>query len=1008
MPGPVRQITLLVLAAMFALGGAAAEAKAQTLEQAVELDPAARWHVLETVHFRIAYQGEDQSLARQTARTAEEVYASLKQLHGFEPATPVRIVVAGSYDVSNGYAIPFPYPQVQLFLEPPRPGTVLADTGGNWLRLLLSHELTHTFHLDQVRGIPKVLRWIFGRAPGLGTWQTWSPIWLIEGIGTANESRLTGTGRIGGALPEAILRQAALSGKFPRIDQATAFDNEYPGGNVPYLFGGHFVSWLVEKYGQDKLNAYIEDYAAMPVPFAVDWSAYRTFGESFSSLWEKWQEDVTTRAKAQADAVRAQGLKMGTLLVEGQGLLNRPAFLPDGWAHYWHAHPDRIRRHWRVKPGARPEQVSLNTPAGELVLASDGRIFGARRSGDSFSLSNTVVEITWPELERSTLIRSAREPAVSADASTMVFVRRNGIHTFLMTLDLRTEGAGPERLTDPGEGVDYADPIWLDDDTILVSIFEGSGPDARRRLWRLSAGTGERIAPLLPESWGGHEIQPTLSPDGRRVVFASDRSGIYDLYVHDLNSGETVQLTRVLGAALEPTFTPDGDAVLYISWEAEGRALRTIEVPPAAEPQSIPAAAAPDPRHEPLADKPARFKPQAEPETEPQGPETYNPLPTLVPRFWMPAYVQASNDNLLGAWTANEDLLRHWFYSLSVYYGLDSEEPRVFTTLGYSRLKIPALLNPLVFGSFSRNLSSFGTASIGTSKNSIRSVDVFELRESGRIGLASGSPLSIGLVPIDRDLDLGLSYQVGFEYERRSALDDSLILLAAQAGADPRPFTGRSLSGFFTRLSLSEIKRSGGAISPEFGIQMILESDLYHEVLGGDYSTAIFSGDVRGYLPVPFLDHHVLALRVSGGTTQGDRPLTRAFVLGGSLGQGLITLSGSRLALLRGYGESAFAGDHVASANAEYRLPLLRPRRGAWNLPIYLKTIHLAGFVDAGTAWDEGNDPMSDEIAVGVGAELVFDVILSYYLPTPVRVGVGRGLRVSEQTEFYVRLGRSF
>ncbi|MCB0219623.1 MAG: BamA/TamA family outer membrane protein, partial [Chrysiogenetes bacterium] len=493
---------------------------------------------------------------------------------------------------------------------------------------------------------------------------------------------------------------------------------------------------------------------------------------------------------------------------------------------------------------------------------------------------------------------------------------------------------------------------------------------------------------------------PARSPDGSTLVFASDRGGIYDLYLLDLGSGVTTRLTRVFGAALEPTFTPEGNTVVFVSWEASGRAIRSIEVN---EQQALDDAAPTQ-----LQKKPAQFEPEPAAAVEPDAPKRYSPLSTLVPRFWMPTYVQASNDNLIGAWTADEDLLRHWFYSASLYYGLDSAEPRVFTTFGYSRIKAPALLDPLIFGSYSRNLSSFGTAVVGTSKTALNQVDVFELRETARLGLASGSPLSIGLVPIDRDLDPGLSYRVGFEFERRSALDDSLLLLAAQQGANPAPFTGSNLSGFFARVGLGRTKQSEEAISPELGLQVVLESNLYHESLGGDYTSAIFSGDVRGYIPVPFLDHHVIALRAAGGTTQGDRPLTRAFVLGGSLGQGLITLSGTRLALLRGFGESEFSGDHVVSGNAEYRMPLLRVRRGAWNLPIYLQSIHLAGFVDAGTAWDEGITPKSADVAVGAGAELVFDVILSYYLPTPVRVGVGRGLRVKKETEFYVRLGRSF
>ena len=54
-----------------------------------------------------------------------------------------------------------------------------------WLEMLLTHELTHTFHLDKVRGAPGVLRQIFGRFP-LFFPNLWQPTWAIEGIATYN------------------------------------------------------------------------------------------------------------------------------------------------------------------------------------------------------------------------------------------------------------------------------------------------------------------------------------------------------------------------------------------------------------------------------------------------------------------------------------------------------------------------------------------------------------------------------------------------------------------------------------------------------------------------------------------------------------------------------------------------------------------------------------------------------------------------------------------------------
>jgi len=59
--------------------------------------------------------------------------------------------------------------------------------------------------------------------------------------------------------------------------------------------------------------------------------------------------------------------------------------------------------------------------------------------------------------------------------------------------------------------------------------------------------------------------QPAFSPDGRYVVFSSNRSGQLDLWVLDTLTGVTNQLTDDPALDWDPGFTPDGDHVLWSS-----------------------------------------------------------------------------------------------------------------------------------------------------------------------------------------------------------------------------------------------------------------------------------------------------------------------------------------------------------------------------------------------------------------------------------------------------------
>jgi len=68
------------------------------------------------------------------------------------------------------------------------------------------------------------------------------------------------------------------------------------------------------------------------------------------------------------------------------------------------------------------------------------------------------------------------------------------------------------------------------------------------------------------------DILPVVSPDGRTIVFVSDRSGKYNLWRIDADGGDLEQLTRG-DYDVGPQISPDGKWVVYVSQSA--RAGRT-------------------------------------------------------------------------------------------------------------------------------------------------------------------------------------------------------------------------------------------------------------------------------------------------------------------------------------------------------------------------------------------------------------------------------------------------
>jgi len=69
---------------------------------------------------------------------------------------------------------------------------------------------------------------------------------------------------------------------------------------------------------------------------------------------------------------------------------------------------------------------------------------------------------------------------------------------------------------------------------------------------------------LLPGSSGVDSV-PDLSPDGRRLAFASNRSGSYEIWTADADGEAARQLTRFGAHSGHPTWSPDGRRIAFQS-----------------------------------------------------------------------------------------------------------------------------------------------------------------------------------------------------------------------------------------------------------------------------------------------------------------------------------------------------------------------------------------------------------------------------------------------------------
>ncbi len=206
---------------------------------------------------------------------------------------------------------------------------------------------------------------------------------------------------------------------------------------------------------------------------------------------------------------------------------------------------------WRRVIHKLADEIIL-TVTGEMGIMSSRILFVA---GDTLHRDVYVADLDGHRMSKLTdegqIIVS---PSVSPDGKYLAFTSYKGGQPNLYVVDLATNR---EVYADKREGTEVGSS-WMDSRTITYAHILGE----TSTIYSANVEAKERKVLL---SRNAILVSPTFSPDGNKMLFVSDMHGGTNIFMKDMATGEITRLSYFTDYNASPAFSPKGDLVAFVS-----------------------------------------------------------------------------------------------------------------------------------------------------------------------------------------------------------------------------------------------------------------------------------------------------------------------------------------------------------------------------------------------------------------------------------------------------------
>jgi Tol biopolymer transport system component len=999
-------VLLAAVLAHLAVGRADAQGFGQNKVQYRKLE----WRTIHTAHFDVYFYEGEQEAATDAARMAERAYKRLSTIldHQIREKVPLILYASQSDFQATNVSDELVGEGTGGFTDFSKRRVTIPFTGGYGdLDHVLTHELVHAFQMDI----------LFGRGGDRGMANPFGayvpPLWFMEGM--AEYLSVTKVDN----LTEMWLRDAALQGYLIPL---RALDMTYD--IRVYRFGQSIFAYIGRTFGDDRIGELCKRLARTR---DMNRAFQDVLGMKLEKFSDDWVEDVRKTYLPQILDYQKPEEVARKLTDSSKDLSSyhlAPALSPDGARMVYisdrslyndlylaSALDGRVER--RLIKGDRAEQFeSLRFISASMDFSPDGSAIAfAAKAGKSDA-------IYIQRLDDGRILRKIRfkldglaNPSFSPDGKEIVFVGLDGGRSDLFRC--RADGSNFERLTNDrylAESPRYSP----DGKSILFVTDQDSTTDFSNLIFsppRLAILDLETRAIRPLPRMDGVNTAPHWFPDGRHILYISDRTGVPNLFIRDLETGRDARITNVMNGVngiipLSPaaSLSRDGHRVVFSSFSRGAWDLFAIkdpqslarydETPPAAVPapaessvvaEAPPAPAAPDTTGQPAPPRlllPASIESLAAlPSTgeltilrHPKKEAEARPAPSLID-----ADVPIKVGEVFRQHRELPDTTGFVFDRYHVRFTVDYASAAGFyaSNVGVAAQTLLSFSDVLGNHSMIIGADVYGTLSdsnllfqyVNRARRNNYGFAVFQYRDDFLLSTAETSDEYVSQIYRGVELDLARPFSRfrRLEFSLAGLSVDEQVFRQAYYGDGIYDLTRTDRTKlYFVRPGLGLVSDNvlWGVTGPISGGRSSYSVDMAF----GDLENSRWVADRRSYLNIR--QRYVLAFRAIGATSHGRDPQT--FRIGGPY-----TLHGVD------YGE--LAGSNVGLANFEFRFPLIETLELGWPLPLGFRGIRGNLFFDAGAAWRSNREFRAFDQREGWR---LGDIVASYGAGMALNVGI--------------------